>query len=208
MAEPYELAMFPLEYPVLPGAVIPLHLFEPRYQALAKDLQAQPEPEFGIVGITRGREVGGDAARASLGVVARVLELDALDDGRWSLVAGATRRIRIDEWRQPAPYPKATVTDWPDEFEPDLADSVPPLRDAVATLLEVARRRRPELDVHMPDLEGTEPDRAIWHLIDFAGLGPLDRLDLLAHGAASQRAAAATAMIIEQAAMLDALDDT
>ena len=62
MSEPYPLAMFPLEQPVLPGAVVPLHVFEPRYRALARDLEAAEEAEFGIVGITRGREVGGESS--------------------------------------------------------------------------------------------------------------------------------------------------
>ena len=97
MTDARELAMFPLEEPVVPGGIVPLHLFEPRYRALAHDLSEMTEPEFGVVGITRGREVGGADARADIGVVARVLELESFPDGRWSLVAGATRRIRVTQ---------------------------------------------------------------------------------------------------------------
>jgi len=199
--------MFPLEQPVLPGAVVPLHVFEPRYRALAHDLRATDEPEFGIVGITRGREVGGADARADLGVVARVLHLEEHPDGRWSLVAGATRRVHVSQWLDPDPYPRALVTDRPDDFEADLGEAVGPLRDAVDHLVQVARRRRPELDLRVPAVDEDDPDRAIWQLIEFAGLGPLDRLDLLSRDAASVRAADATALIAERAAVLDALGD-
>ncbi|MBQ89716.1 MAG: hypothetical protein CL433_12905, partial [Acidimicrobiaceae bacterium] len=101
----YELPMFPLEHPVLPGQLIPLQLFEPRYLTLAEHLQGEIEADFGIVGIERGREVGGDDVRASVGVVGRVLEMVSLPDGRMSLVAVGTRRVRVDEWLDDAPYP-------------------------------------------------------------------------------------------------------
>ena len=50
----YELPMFPLEHPVLPGQLIPLQLFETRYLALAERLHGEIEADFGIVGIERG----------------------------------------------------------------------------------------------------------------------------------------------------------
>ena len=76
----YELPMFPLEHPVVPGQVIPLMLFEPRYLALATHLGQTTEAEFGVVGIERGREVGGEDVRGDVAVVARVLELGQLPD--------------------------------------------------------------------------------------------------------------------------------
>ena len=80
--------MFPLEHPVVPGQVIPLMLLS-RYLALATHLGQTTEAEFGVVGIERGREVGGEDVR-DVAVVARVLELGSFPDGRVSLVAGAT----------------------------------------------------------------------------------------------------------------------
>ncbi|MDG1367143.1 MAG: LON peptidase substrate-binding domain-containing protein, partial [Acidimicrobiales bacterium] len=74
--------MFPLESPILPGQPIPLHLFEPRYRQLAHDLAQVGEPEFGIVGIARGREIGGEDVRTDVGVVARVVQSEEQADGR------------------------------------------------------------------------------------------------------------------------------
>ena len=49
--------MFPLGSPLLPGGVLPLHVFEPRYRQMVIDcLQADGEPEFGQALITHGRE--------------------------------------------------------------------------------------------------------------------------------------------------------
>ena len=47
------LPMFPLGSVLLPGAVLPLHVFEPRYRQLVKDCLAG-EPEFGVALIDRG----------------------------------------------------------------------------------------------------------------------------------------------------------
>ena len=51
------LPMFPLGSVLFPHALLPLHLFEPRYLALA-DTVLQGDGRFGVVLIERGREVG------------------------------------------------------------------------------------------------------------------------------------------------------
>ena len=70
--------------------------------------------------IERGWEVGGGDQRADVGVVARMVQVDALDDGRYAVVAVGTRRIRVNAWLPDDPYPLADVDDWPDE-DPDAA---------------------------------------------------------------------------------------
>ena len=65
--------MFPLGKVLVPGEVLPLHVFEPRYRQLVVDLLAADDrpPEFGVVLIERGWEVGGGDARTDIGTVAR-----------------------------------------------------------------------------------------------------------------------------------------
>ena len=60
------IAVFPLGTVLVPGLVLPLHIFEPRYRTLIHDLLALPAPErgFGVVAIREGHEVGVDGARA------------------------------------------------------------------------------------------------------------------------------------------------
>ena len=64
MAEP--LPMFPLGTVLLPGAPLPLQVFEPRYRGLTHDCLAGV-PEFGVVLIERGSEVGGGDVRTNVG---------------------------------------------------------------------------------------------------------------------------------------------
>ena len=59
------LPLFPLGMVLLPGARLPLQLFEPRYLALAQALAERDEAErcFGVVLIRKGHEVGLDAVQ-------------------------------------------------------------------------------------------------------------------------------------------------
>ncbi|MEK9999695.1 MAG: LON peptidase substrate-binding domain-containing protein [Acidimicrobiaceae bacterium] len=204
----YALPMFPLEHPVLPGQLIPLHLFEPRYLALAEHLRGELEADFGTVGIERGREVGGDDVRADAGVVVRVLEMGDLPDGRVSLLAVGTRRIRVNEWLGDAPYPRAMVTDWPDDVvEEGLEIAAANLASAVHALVDAARRNQPGLEVEVPAIDPDHLDTSIWRLITFSGLGPLDTAALLRTPDPIIRSARACAIIDERRELLDALGD-
>ena len=164
--------MFPLGSVLLPGMVLPLHVFEPRYRQLMHELA--PSGEFGVVMIERGHEVGGGDVRADLGTVAQILESQELDDGRWLVVAIGTRRIRVASWAQDDPYPVAEVEDWPDTPEDvDLA----PVRWGLDRVLALAEQLG--IDVADADLSSS-PVEAVYQAAIMAPLGPVDRLQLLA----------------------------
>ena len=114
------LPMFPLGTVLYPHVAIGLHLFEPRYRALGRDLSAG-DGRFGIVLISRGSEVGGGEARHAIGTKARVTEALELPDGRWQMIARGEERIRVATWLPDDPYPVALVQQLPDfsaEAEP------------------------------------------------------------------------------------------
>ena len=54
-----QLPLFPLGTVLVPGLVLPLHIFEPRYRQLVADLEDLPEDEreFGVIAIREGGEV-------------------------------------------------------------------------------------------------------------------------------------------------------
>src|ERR1700741_4818163 len=112
--EPIELAMFPLESALLPHQDLPLRIFEPRYGALVRRCIDGDEP-FGVVLIARGREVGGGDSRCDVGILSRITEYADLGAGRYVLRCRTGERIRVSEWLADDPYPRATVTLWPDE---------------------------------------------------------------------------------------------
>jgi Lon protease-like protein len=185
------MPMFPLGSVLLPGALLPLHVFEPRYRDMVRDcLRSDGEPEFGQVLITRGREAGGGDDRAMVGTVARVLHVDALDENRYALVAVGTRRIRINTWLPDDPYPLADVDDWPD-VDPDLPglDALVAASHARVRAAIALAARLDDVGSHVDDEAeiSNDPLVATYHLATLAPVGPADRFRLLAADGPLQR---------------------
>jgi uncharacterized protein len=175
--------MFPIGSVLLPGAVLPLHVFEPRYRQLVIDCLADDtgDPEFGVTLIERGWEVGGGDERALVGTVARMVRVEALDGGRYAVVAVGTRRFRVNAWLPDDPYPIADVDDWPDTDpdEPGLGDRVGAMTGRLREVLGLAAElgeAPAEIDLGMIS---EDPLVASYHLTALAPLGPADNYRLL-----------------------------
>jgi Lon protease-like protein len=94
-----QVPLFPLGTVLVPGAVLPLQLFEPRYLELLSDLVTAMEvPEFGVVAIRQGHEVGPDSVHDlhEVGCVARVTQAAPVGDGRYFVLSTGGRRFRLD----------------------------------------------------------------------------------------------------------------
>lgn len=173
------LPMFPLGLVLLPHMELPLRVFEPRYVALLEHCSAH-EPEFGVVLIERGRDVGGGDERFEVGCVARIADVRQRPDGMLGVDCVGTRRIRVERWLPDDPFPQADVVDWPDP--PPGADAAAlaeraasTLRGVLALAVECGFRAR---------LGGVEVDRddpvaASYQLSTQAPLTALDKLALL-----------------------------
>lgn len=172
------MPMFPLGSVLVPGMPLPLHVFEPRYQALVAHC-LENEPEFGVVLIERGNEVGGGDARTVVGTVARIVEASRFDDGRWAIGAVGVRRVRVVEWLSDDPFPQAQVEDWPDvPGAPDddrLAQVVTVFRRVLALASELGAAV-PPATVELAD----DPVVALLQMTVATPFGPSDRYDLLA----------------------------
>ena len=83
-------------------------------------LQDDGTPEFGQTLITHGHEAGGGDERAMIGTVAQMIQIEALDEERYAIVAVGVRRIAVNAWLPDDPYPLADVDDFPD-VDPDPA---------------------------------------------------------------------------------------
>ncbi len=205
MTEPYELPMFPLGSVLFTSMVLPLHLFEERYLQLATDVLAG-EREFGVVLIERGSEVGGGDTRSSVGTVAQVLEEHHFDDGRWALGSVGTRRIRVVEWLEDAPYPRAMVVDYP---EADVEASNSELRDLLGECDSQLRRalerltRLGEVPAGL-EIDLSEDPALASHQISALGpFGPADKQNLLACEGAEERLEALDELLEDAISVLD-----
>lgn len=132
------LPLFPLGTVLLPGASLPLHIFEPRYRQLTADLMAGtvPSRQFGIVAVRQGVQPATDDPTAlyEIGCSALLREVRQLPDGRFDVVASGQQRFRIlhvDETS--SPYQVASVEYLPDE-------TIQPGDEEMAQLLSIAAR--------------------------------------------------------------------
>lgn len=210
------MPMFPLGSVLLPGGILPLHVFEPRYRDMIRDcLRGDGEPEFGQALITHGWETGGGDDRALVGTVAQMLQVDALDEDRYALVAVGTRRIRINAWLPDDPYPLADVEDWPDEDPdaPGLAVNVAASHARVRAARELAARAEAqtaglepeEMEIGQFDDDddiSDDPLLASYHLATLAPIGPADRFRLLAAPGPAARLDALDEILDDVEAML------
>jgi Lon protease-like protein len=136
------LPMFPLPNVVLfPHALLPLHIFEDRYQALARDVLAGHH--FLAISLLVSPESAEGQERPPVQRVAGVGEVvmaHELPDGRFNLVVRGRARIRIDdEIESDRPYRIISATELPDlpaADARDLLDADQSLRALVSHLAD------------------------------------------------------------------------
>jgi Lon protease-like protein len=134
--------LFPLGLVLLPGEVVPLHIFEDRYKTMIGEC-LEEESEFGILWM-------GDDGLQEIGCCARIDELlERMEDGRMNILVRGSRRFRLDRRIDDMDYPAGDVEllDDDDDAGPE---QIAAAREAYATLVERVTDTRPEEE----DLEG------------------------------------------------------
>lgn len=195
MADPetIELAMFPLEVALLPNQDLPLRIFEPRYVALVRHCLDTGEP-FGVVLISRGREVGGGDERCDVGVLCRIDECVDAGAERYALRCRTGERIRVCEWLPDDPYPRASVRRWPDEDgDPVTPAQLADVEDKMMALFErIAESRGAVLPGRDVVLGPGHPDagQRLFALASRIPIGVADRYAVLSAPSAAARLAA------------------
>ena len=172
--------MFPLGTVLFPYALLPLHVFEPRYRLMMRHV-LDGDREFGVVLIERGSEVGGGDTRFDVATVARVVQAAELPDGRYALATVGMRRVRVLRWLADDPYPRAEVVAL-DDPAGRCGRRRPRARASstrFARVTELARRYRSRESRRRPP---STPIRsgASYEAAAVAPIGPLDAQRLLA----------------------------
>ena len=142
-ADEVSLGLFPLGLVLLPGEVVPLHIFEERYKLLVQE--RLDGGELGIVLVE-------DGALRECGCSARVAELlEELDDGRLNILLEGGRRFRLLELRPPDDPQTEYLSGLIDYYEDEEPEAPAELR---AGLLEVFRKMLLLMDVESPQEPG------------------------------------------------------
>jgi Lon protease-like protein len=130
--------LFPLGLVLLPGELVPLHIFEERYKLMIGECLDE-EREFGIIWLSDDglRDVGCGAS------IARVLE--RFEDGRLNIVVEGTTPFRLDRRIEELAYPAGDVTLLEDEDDTD-PEALERARQGYADLVERVTDERPDAE--------------------------------------------------------------
>jgi Lon protease-like protein len=153
------LPLFPLPLVLLPNELLPLHIFEPRYRQMLKDIELKRN----LFGITLFEAEGSPSDRPAIGTVgcvAEIRESRPLPDERTNILAMGVVRFRVlDIVESETPYLMAEVGFFEDEPEDQAtlqaaADEVFALFDRIAKAafkLSGNRGRFPEIPKAEPE---------------------------------------------------------
>jgi Lon protease-like protein len=131
--------LFPLGLVLLPGEVVPLHIFEERYKLMIGECLDE-QREFGIVWVA-------DDGLKETGCSARVTQLlERAEDGRMNILVQGTTPFRLERKIEDLPYPAGDVELLDEEVEPDRSDdgaAAEEARDRYAEIVERVTESRP-----------------------------------------------------------------
>ena len=119
---PLRLPIFPLPGAILfPRSQLPLHIFEPRYREMVRDVLDGP----GRIGMIQPHAPGDEGSPLyPVGCVGDIVSVEELDDGRYNIVLHGWNRFRmIGEADLETPYRNADVDagSFDDEEPPPLS---------------------------------------------------------------------------------------
>jgi Lon protease-like protein len=133
------LRLFPLNAVLFPGAVLNLHVFEPRYKQMIGECLESGE-SFGVVLIREGQEAGDPAVEPyEIGSIAQIVEVTQLPFGRYYISTIGRQRFRIRRIVSREPYltVEADLLDEGDAADSELAGLRDEVRDAFLEYLQL-----------------------------------------------------------------------
>jgi len=145
-----EISLFPLHTVLLPGGLLPLRIFEPRYMDLVSRCLRSGEP-FGVVFIQTGNETGSAVDIAPVGTSARIVDFQPLTDGLLGLLCRGERRFRVCSRRAQPDGLNCAAVDWlseaaPEPLEPAFQPLAQMVREAFASLTNSRRFIEPHYE--------------------------------------------------------------
>ncbi|MEA2471553.1 MAG: hypothetical protein QOE38_2552 [Thermoleophilaceae bacterium] len=136
--------LFPLGLVLLPGEVVPLHIFEERYKLMIGEC-LESDGEFGIVWLS-------DDGLREVGCTARVTQvLTELEDGRLNILVAGGRPFRLLRRIDDMSYPAGEVemlddADGSPDESPEELELAAEARERYADLVEQVTDERPSAD--------------------------------------------------------------
>ena len=194
------LPLFPLHSAVLfPGALLPLHVFEPRYRTMIADVLAGNRA-LAVVHVPDAHaDMSGNPPIAEIAGVGTIVEHKELAGGRYHIMLIGRARVRLQELSFEAPYRRALATVVRSEGSATGA-SLAALHTAIATFTRLVAERDDSFKLRFPkDADpGAIADACASQLI----ISPIERQRALETRDVEQRVRHVTEVLTVQRAML------
>lgn len=154
MSDTEMVPLFLLNTVLMPGGVLPLRVFEPRYLDMLARCMRNAEP-FAVVAIDSGSETGDPARPMAVGTLATIADWDQGDDGLLQVVARGSQRVRLLSSQMQADHlTVAQIEQLPDDQPQTLPEELAYLSRGLQRLLEQFGKPFSELEHH--------PEDALW----------------------------------------------
>src|SRR4051794_17079976 len=113
----HHMPIFPLPLVMLPGELLPLHIFEERYRKMLQDI-ADDRNIFGVTLFERQESITDRPPAGSVGCAAEIRDVDTLPDGRSNVLTTGLARYRLIEYVEAGePYLIGDVEFFEDDIE-------------------------------------------------------------------------------------------
>ncbi|MEO8601855.1 MAG: LON peptidase substrate-binding domain-containing protein [bacterium] len=186
---PEQLPLFPLPNAVLfPGVPLPLHIFEPRYREMVRDVERGEDKLIGMV-LLRGewrREYYAAPEIFSVGCAGKMVSVEPLPDGRYNILLHGVREFTVIAEGPGHTYRRAEVR-W---RASDQAGVRPELRNRVHALMHrFLEDREPTLVTRLL-ADSTLSDELLINFLCYAlDFVPLEKQALLESATLAERGA-------------------
>jgi ATP-dependent Lon protease len=146
------LPVFPLPQTVLfPGALLPLHIFEPRYRSMVKDaLVTNKALAIALIRETGERDAHRHPPIEPVAGVGLIVDHAELADGRYNILLRGRARVRLEELPFVPPYRRARATLMHSSSGEAPARDVAALLASAAAFAADIRARDQEFDFRIP----------------------------------------------------------
>lgn len=146
-----ELPVFPLPNVVLfPGALMPLHIFEPRYRTMIRNVLETHRAFAMTQQLGEALDAQGQPPMASIATAALIVDHAELPDGRFNILIRGEARVALDELPFVPPYRRAKATVLLDEGESASVDDVTALLAVATSFATEVRQQNPDFDFEVP----------------------------------------------------------
>ncbi len=138
-----DIPLFPLNVVLMPGAPLPLHIFEDRYKQMVDEC-LEAESEFGMV-------LADESGTREVGCTARIVELvERYEDGRMLVLVEGSQRFKLNNIMTGKPYYVGEIEYLKEEPEDDLKEIAEECIALLERVVEAATEGAVDIEIEPP----------------------------------------------------------